>query len=152
MKIRTSDDLVWFVLILSFLTIPTITVSAILVPPLSGKILLAALMVAYVTVVTAMILKFKKIFMTNYINEYGIKNDFFGEEYCHMKWSDVNDWGIGTTKKGSKYIFISGTYLKKEIKRNILLGYDPTVCLVIPYTEEISEAVNEYSDGKISFE
>lgn len=88
----------------------------------------------------------------NVIGADGVCNRRLGSVLCDLSWEEIGDFGVAEVKKGmfkGKYIYMSRVFVQDEIRRNVISAYDPRVCIVLPYTSEVSKAIANLSCGKI---
>ena len=96
--------------------------------------------------------KYKKALFMNVISCDGVRNERFGNTICSMEWNEIGDFGVARVKKGSfkgRYVYLSRIFVSNEIRRDIVRSYDPRICVVMPYSPEICQALKEASHEKI---
>ena len=95
---------------------------------------------------------FKNAVMVNIIDYKGIRNEHFGDVVCQLEWNEIGDFGVTEVRHGifkGKYIYMSRIYIPAQIKRDIVNNYDPRICIVLPYTSRVCDAVRDASGEKI---
>ena len=117
-----------------------------------GVIIAIAVPITYGAFVWLIVQKKRNAFMINIIDSDGVKNSSFGNTLCEMDWREIGDFGVAEVTKGlfsGRYIYMSRIFVPISVRGDIIKNYDPRVCIVFPYTEDICRAVSKASGGKI---
>ena len=96
----------------------------------------------------------KNALVMNVIDIHGVKNRYMGNPLCDLSWDEIGDFGVAEVKKGifgGRYIYMSRVFVASSIRRDLIRKYDPRVCVVFPYTEQVCNAMTRLSGGKIYF-
>jgi predicted membrane protein len=152
MKVRTTCELSMMLRCFGAILLLSSVATFMMVKNILGFLVALLVPITYIAVSYLIIKREKNALALNYIEERGIKNAYLGEFMCEMSWSEIGDFGVAEVKRGlykGKYIYVSRIFVNNAIRRNIIKRYDPRVCIVVPYTEEVREMLSAASGGKI---
>lgn len=152
MKVRATCELSMMLRSVGAVLILSSIITFMLVKNILGFLVAALVPIIYFAVSYLIIKREKNALTINYIDGRGMKNAYLGEIMCEMGWSEIGDFGVAEVKRGlyrGKYIYVSRIFVNNAIRCNIVKRYDPRVCIVVPYTEEVRKMLSVASGGKI---
>ena len=152
LKIRTTCELSSLAVLVGCFLVGACIVSLFLVKTLIGAAVVLSVPLIYAVACYLLSKRCKNALMMNVIDPDGVKNSFMGGSQCELFWNEVGDFGVAEVKKGlysGKYIYMSRIFIQDSVKENIVGKYDPRVCIVFPYTEQVCRAVMKLSGGRI---
>ncbi len=152
LKIRTVEESSVFALSVGAVVLLGSSIALFYVKSVIAAILILMLPVG-VGVATYFALRIlKNAVMVNIVDHNGVRNEYLGEVVCQLEWNEIGDFGVTEVRRGifrGKYIYMSRIYMPSSIKRDIISKYDPRICIVLPYTSRVCDAVREASGEKI---
>ena len=152
-KVRTTCEFsVFFLTVGIILTLSSI-VSLFFVKTFIGAAVVLLVPLVYFAVMFFLAMRHKNALVMNVIDLGGVKNRYIGNSLCELTWGEIGDFGIVEVKKGlfsGRYIYMSRVFVASSVRKDLLNRYDPRVCVVFPYTEQVCRAITRLSGGKIN--
>lgn len=151
-KVRTTCELSVFCLTVGIILALSGIASLFFVKTLIGAALVLLVPTVYFAVAFFFAMRNKNALVMNVIDLGGVKNRYMGNVLCDLSWSEIGDFGIAEVKKGffsGRYIYMSRVFVSSSVRKDLIRKYDPRVCVVFPYTEQVCRAVSRLSGGRI---
>ena len=152
LKIRTVEESNVFCILVCACVLIGSAISLFFVKTLVAALLVLVLPVCMCVVSYFILHLIKNAVMVNVVDYNGIRNEYMSEILCQLEWNEIGDFGVAEVRYGlfrGKYIYMSRIYLSPSVKRDIIRRYDPRICIVLPYTSRVCDAVREASGEKI---
>ena len=127
-------------------------VSLFFVKNIGAALLILLVPAVYGVLAYFVCVKFKNALMVNVIDYNGVRNEHAGNPLCEFEWNEIGDFGVAEVRHGlfkGRYVYMSRIFVDNSIRRNIVMNYDPRICIVFPCTEETCFALREASGEKI---
>ena len=151
-KIRTTCELSAILEVIGAILSLSSIVSLFFVKTFGGAATVLLVPLLYAAAAYAIVTRKKNALMVNEIDLEGVRNRYMGGVLCQLSWGEIGDFGVAEVKKGlfsGRYIYMSRVFVQSSVRKNVIDGYDPRVCVVFPYTKEVCRAVTRLSGGKI---
>ena len=152
LKIRTVEESNVFCILVCACVLLGAAISLFFVKTLAAALLVLALPTCMCAASYFILRLIRNALMVNVVNYNGVRNEYLSEVLCQLEWNEIGDFGVAEVGYGlfkGKYIYMSRIYLPVSIKRDIIRRYDPRICIVLPYTSRVCDAVREASGEKI---
>lgn len=152
MRLRTNAELGIVLKSVGALISICAVASLFFVKSIGGALIIIFFPLIYFGVAYLIFRRFSNALMINVIDFDGVRNEVGGEVLCDLEWNEIGDFGVAEVEKGlfnGRYVYMSRIFISEDIRENIVLRYDPRICIVFPYTEETAHALFEASGEKI---
>ena len=152
LKVRTSCELGVAISLVGALVGVISLVALFFVKSFGSALIILLVPTLYALCAYLISLKYKKALVMNVISYDGVRNERFGSTICSLEWNEIGDFGVARVREGifkGRYVYMSRIFVGNEIRRDIVKFYDPRICVVIPYSPEICDALREASHEKI---
>ena len=152
MRVRTTAELSALLHGVGGLVMLCLIIALFFVKSFGGALIIISFLILCAIALLIIAFKAKKQLMMNTIDTNGVKNESFGKVVCKLEWQEIGDFGVAPVENGihkGRYIYMSRIFVSNSIREDILRRYDPRICVVLPYTEEICFALRESSAEKI---
>lgn len=152
LKIRTVEESSVFAVSVGTVVILGSAIALFYVKNIVAAILILLLPLTVCAFAYFVFKRLKNAVMINVVDHNGIRNEYFGDVFCRLEWNEIGDFGVTEVRQGmfkGKYIYMSRIYMPSSVKRDIINKYDPRICVVLPYTGRVCDAIREASGEKI---
>lgn len=151
-KVRTTCEFSVFWLSVGAILILVSIISLFFVKTLIGAAVVLLVPAVYFAVSFFAAMRHKNALVMNVIDMHGVKNRYMGSSLCELDWNEIGDFGVAEVKNGlfcGRYIYMSRVFVSSSVRRDLIKKYDPRVCVVFPYTEQVCRAMSRLSGGRI---
>lgn len=152
LKIRTVEETSVFACLVGAAVLVGSSVALFYVENLIAALLILILPVGVCGTAYVALRTFKNVVMVNVVDYDCVRNEHLGQVVCRLEWNEIGDFGVTEVRHGifkGKYIYMSRIYMHSSVKRDIIKNYDPRICIVLPYTSRVCDAIREASGEKI---
>lgn len=151
-KVRTTCELSVFCPTVGIILAACSIISLFFVKTIIGAAIALLVPLVYFSAVFFAAMRNKNALIVNVIDTGGVKNRYMGNHLCDLSWGEIGDFGVAEVKKGvfaGRYIYMSRVFVASAVREDLIKNYDPRVCVVFPYTEQVCRAMNRLSGGRI---
>ena len=151
-KVRTTCEFSSYCFAVGIILVLSSIVSLFFVKTFIGVAIILLIPLIYFAVAFLLAMRNKNALVMNYIDMGGVKNRYMGNSLCELSWGEIGDFGVVEVKNGifsGKYIYMSRVFVSGTVRRDLIKKYDPRVCVVFPYTEQVCRAMSRLSGGRI---
>ena len=152
LKVRTTPELGIVISLAGALVGAVSLISLFFVKSFGSALIILLVPTVYALGAYLISLKFKKALVMNVVSYDGVRNERFGSTICSLEWNEIGDFGVAKVREGifkGRYVYMSRIFVANEIRGDIVRRYDPRICVVMPYSPEICDALREASHEKI---